>query len=371
MKKKAKISSLLLSLFLIIAVSLAGCGGSNQETSGSSSGNSGGDSSSGGSSSASSGESESEGEAKEPRVLRISNGINDKHPAYKASLKFKEIVEGQTDDLVIEVYHSGQIGDDRTATEMLQLGTLAMVVTSTSPLVNWIPEYGVFDLPFTIPNEQVADKVLDGPFGQKMLEMVESQGLVGLAWWENGFRNLTNSARAVDSVEDLEGLKIRVMQNQIHLDAWKALGANPTPMAFTELFTAMQQGTVDGQENPYPTIDLSKFYEVQDHVSNTNHVYTPFVMLFSQKIWNELTPEQQTVLKDAAVEAGKYNRKLNRETAQSSLDKLKGLMTYTEISPEERARFQEKVMPVINEHAKDIGEDIVQEFLDEVEKAQQ
>ncbi len=306
----------------------------------------------------------------EQRTLRISIGVNDKHPEYEGAMKFKELVESKTDDFNIEVYHSGQIADDRSAIEMLQFGTLEITIPSTSPLVNFVREYGVFDLPFTISSGEVADKVLDGPFGDKMLELVESQNLVGLAWWENGFRNLTNSVRPVEKVEDLKGLKIRTMENEIHLDAWRELGANPTPMAFTELFAAMQQGTVDGQENPYPTIELSNFYEVQDYLSGTGHVYTPFIFLFSKSVWDELTPEQQTIISDAAVEAGEFNRIRNREAAEESLEALKGFMTFSEISPEEHKRFQEKILPVIEKHKSNIGEDIVEEFLTELEKYQ-
>lgn len=305
---------------------------------------------------------------KEQQTLRISIGVNNDHPEYEGIEKFKELVEAETDDFDIELYHSGQIADDRSAIEMLQLGSLDITIPSTSPLVNFVPEYGVFDLPFTIPNEEVADELLDGEFGEHMLTLLEDQSLVGLAWWENGFRNLTNDVRPVATVEDVSGMKVRTMENAIHLDAWKALGANPTPMAFTELFTALQQGTVDGQENPYPTIDLSQYAEVQEHVSNTSHVYTPFIFLFSKQIWDEFTSEQQEILQEAAVEAGKYNRERNRAVAQESLERLKENMTFTEVTPEEHARFQEAVKPVIEKHAGDIGDEIVEDYLTKIEE---
>jgi TRAP-type transport system periplasmic protein len=342
-----KLSLLLLSIIMISSMVLAACGGNSN--------------------SASSSEEGSSGDGK--RTLRLSIGVNDKHPEYEAAVKFKELVEAESDDLKVEVYHSGQIADDRSAIEMLQFGTLDITIPSTSPLVNFVPEFGVFDLPFTIPNEEVADKVLDGPFGDKMLEMVDDQGLVGLAWWENGFRNLTNNVRPVATMKDVEGLKIRTMENEIHLDAWKALGANPTPMAFTELFTALQQGTIDGQENPYPTILLSKYSEVQKNVSNTSHVYTPFIFLFSKQIWEELPDDQQKVIKKAAIEAGKFNRERNRQVAEESLEKLKEEMTFTEIKEDEFEKFQEAVKPVINKYKEKIGADIVDEFLAEIEKA--
>ncbi|NEU30467.1 TRAP transporter substrate-binding protein [bacterium LRH843] len=347
----------LFSVLLVLSLFLAACGGGNSAPA-----------SSGGDESASKGEEKQEQSSGEKRIIRVSNGINDKHPAYEASLKFKELVESASDDLEVEVYHSGQIADDRSAIEMLQFGTLDIVVTSTSPLANFIPEYAVFDLPFTIQTPEQADALLDGPFGEKMFGLLEAQNLVGIAWWENGFRNVTNNVRAIQTVEDLKGMKLRTMESEIHLDAWKALGANPTPMAFTELFSAMQQGTVDGQENPYPTIDLSQFGEVQEHVSNTNHVYTPFLFLFSKSIWDELTPEQQTVIQEAGREAGLYNRERSREVATESLERLKETMTYTEITPEEHARFQEAVKPVIEKHSEIIGKEIVDEYLAELAK---
>jgi TRAP-type transport system periplasmic protein len=346
-----KLSILFLSILMFSTMVLAACGGGSNSTGASGKGS---DSASG------------EGGK---RTIKVSIGVNDKHPEYEASLKFKELVEAESDDLTVEVYHSGQIADDRSAIEMLQFGTLDVTIPSTSPLVNFIPAYGVFDLPFTVPNEEVADKVLDGPFGDKMLEMVDQQGLVGLAWWENGFRNLTNDVKPVAGMEDVKGLKIRTMENEIHLDAWKALGANPTPMAFTELFTALQQGTIDGQENPYPTILLSKYPEVQKHVSNTNHVYTPFIFLFSKKVWEKLSAEQQDIISKAAVEAGKFNRERTREVSDESLETLKKEMTYTEIKEEEFEKFQEAVKPVIDKYKDKIGADIVDEFLAEIDKA--
>ncbi|NEU30836.1 TRAP transporter substrate-binding protein [bacterium LRH843] len=341
---KAKI----LSVVMILALILAACGGSGNDGA------------------ASGGSTNADGK----QVIRVSIGVNDKHPQYEGAVKFKELVESQTDDFKVEVYHSGQIADDRSAIEMLQFGTLEVTIPSTSPLINFVPAYGVFDLPFTIPSAEVADTVLDGPFGSKMLDLLDEQNLVGLAWWENGFRQLTNNARPVATMDDLKGLKIRTMESEIHLDSWKALGANPTPMAFTELFSGMQQGTIDGQENPYPTIELSQYAEVQEHLSNTNHVYTPFVFLFSKPVWDTYTAEQQEILSNAALEAGTFNRERSREVATESLEKLKEVMTFTEISPEEHQRFADAVQPVIEKHADSIGKDIVDEFLAEIENAQ-
>ncbi|QAS53376.1 TRAP transporter substrate-binding protein [Halobacillus litoralis] len=315
-------------------------------------------------------ESASEGSG-DAKVIKAGIGLNDDHPQYKGLLKFKEIVEKETDGAIkVETYHSGQLGDDRSMTEALQLGTQEVTIPSTAPLANFVPEFSVFDIPFLFPNEEVADKVLDGEVGQELLGKLEEQNLVGLAYWENGFRDLTNSERAVASVEDFEGLKIRTMENDLHLDAFKALGANPTPMAFTELFTAMQQGTVDGQENPYATIYLQKFYEVQKHVSNTHHIYSPFVFLMSKSFYDGLSEDQQKIVKDAAVEAGKYERKLNREANEKYLEQLQEEgMEYTEITDEARQEMKDAVAPVIEEYKSKIGEETVDKVYKAIEEA--
>ncbi|KGP89646.1 ABC transporter substrate-binding protein [Pontibacillus chungwhensis BH030062] len=310
-------------------------------------------------------------ESGEEKVIRAGIGLNDKHPQYKGLLKFKEIVEEKTDGSIkVETFHSGQLGDDRTMIENLQINSQQVVIPSTAPMANFVPEFSVFDIPFLFPSEDVADQVLDGETGQKILDKLEGQDLKGLAYWENGFRDLTNSERAVSSVEDFKGLKIRTMENDLHLDAFKALGANPTPMAFTELFTAMQQGTVDGQENPYATIYLQKFYEVQDHVSNTHHIYSPFVFLMSKTFFDNLSEENQKIVKEAAEEAGEYERKLNREANEKYLKKLQEEgMEFTEITDEAREEMKKKVQPVVDEYKSKIGEDIVDEVYKAVEEA--
>lgn len=345
-----KFLGLILTAFLVLA--LAACGGGNNE---------GGENA----------DDKESADTAEKKTIRAGIGLNDSHPQYKGLLKFKEIVEEKTDgQIVVETYHSGQLGDDRTMTEALQLGSQEVVVPSTAPLANFVPEFSVFDFPFLFPSEEVADKVLDGEVGQKFLDKLEDQNLIGLSYWENGFRQVSNSERAIASAADFKGLKLRTMENDLHLEAFRALGANPTPMAFTELFTAMQQGTVDGQENPFATIYLSKFYEVQDHVSNTNHIYSPFVFLMSKPFYDGLTEEQQQIVREASVEAGLYERQLNREANEQYLKDLQAEgVTYTEIAPEQHAEMKELVQPVIDKYADKIGKDTVQEVYDAIEAA--
>ncbi|MGJ9385624.1 TRAP transporter substrate-binding protein [Salipaludibacillus sp. CF4.18] len=305
-------------------------------------------------------------------TIRAGIGLNNEHPQYKGLEKFKEIVEEETDGAIhVETYHSGQLGDDRTMMEALQLGSQEVTVPSTAPIANFVSDFSIFDFPFLFPNSEVADEVLDGEVGQKFLDKLDDQNLKGLAYWENGFRDLTNSEKEVASVDDFEGLTIRTMENDLHLDAFRAMGANPTPMAFTELFTALQQGTVDGQENPFATIYLEGFYEVQDYVSDTHHIYSPFVFLMSKSFYDTLPEDYQEVVDNAALEAGKYQRELNREANDEYLDSLvEEGMTFTEISDEAREEMRLAIEPVVEEYAAELDQDLVNEVYQAIEDAQ-
>ncbi|HRV99730.1 MAG TPA: DctP family TRAP transporter solute-binding subunit, partial [Aminobacteriaceae bacterium] len=213
-------------------------------------------------------------------------GLNDKSAQFQSLQYFKEVVEKNSDGKIeVVLFHSSQLGDDRNMMEALKMGTQEMTCPSTAPMTAFINAFKIYDLPFIFANEEVADYILDGPVGKKLLDMLPDQGLVGLAYWENGFRMLTNSSRPVQSPEDLKGMKIRTMENPIHLAAFRTMGANPTPMAFGELFSAMQQKVVDGQENPWGTIFLQNFFEVQKYATDTGHVYSPFVLLIWKKFW--------------------------------------------------------------------------------------
>jgi len=185
------------------------------------------------------------------------------------------------------------LGPDVQMQNSLIGGAQEMMVGSTATLVGITKEMALWDTPFLISNAKEADALLDGPVGDKIRNKLQDKGLVGLAYWENGFRNLTNSKRAINKVEDLEGIKLRVMQNNVFLNSFKTLGANAVPMAFSELFSALETNTVDGQENPFNTILSSKFYEVQKYVTVTNHVYSPWIVLVSKKWWDQLSKDEQ------------------------------------------------------------------------------
>ena len=245
-----------------------------------------------------------------------------------------------------------------------------MVTTSASPLTGLVPEFNVFDLPFIVTSEKAADAIYDGPVGAKLAAALESKGIKLLAYYENGFRQLTNSVREVKAPADMKGLKIRTMQNPIHLEAFRAMGANPTPMPFSEVFTALQQKTIDGQENPIPTIWLSKFYEVQKYVSLTGHVYGPHIVLINKKLFDSFPAEDQKIIAAAAQESAIYQRTINRKMNSDFVAELKKAgITVTELTPEQKKAFQDTVAPVYATWEPKIGKALMDEFKATVEKA--
>ena len=207
-------------------------------------------------------------------TIRVGHVLAPTHPYQLGLEKFSELVSEKTGGKVkVEVFHSSQLGNERDLIEGLQLGTVEMCIVSTAPLSNFTTQFNVFDLPFIFSETQKTREILDGPIGQEILDTLDAQGIVGLCYFENGFRNVTNNVRPITKPEDLKGLKIRTMESPIHMASFRAMGANPTPMALGELFTALQLGTVDGQENPLAIINTSKFYEVQKFLSITEHFY--------------------------------------------------------------------------------------------------
>jgi tripartite ATP-independent transporter DctP family solute receptor len=305
------------------------------------------------------------------RTIKFTNGVNEDHPVGVGVKKMQEVLAAKTGGkLKIAAFWGGSAGGDLPATQALRAGTQEMVCTSSSPLVGIVKELGVFDLPFLFANEKEADAVLDGPAGAYFNKKLEEAGLVNLAYWENGFRNLTNSRKPVAKVEDFDGIKLRVMQNNIFLDTFRTLGTNAVPMAFGEVFTALETKTIDGQENPFVTIETSKFNEVQKYLSVTRHAYTPFLVLYSKKLWDQLSPQEQAVLREAAMEGQKVQRAANRELNAKSLASLKSKgMQVNEISAAEQSRIVAKVQPVYQKNSAGIGPEAIKVVQDALKKA--
>jgi TRAP-type transport system periplasmic protein len=254
----------------------------------------------------------------------------------------------------IENFYSGSLGGERESIEAVQLGTQELTFTSTGPVPNFVPDARIFDIPFLFRDKAHARAVLDGPIGQAMLAKFEPKGFKALAWGENGVRHMTNNKRAVNAPDDLKGLKMRTMENPVHVAAYKGFGIVPTPMAFPEVFTALQQGTVDGQENPLSVIMAAKFDQVQKHLTLTGHVYSPCVMLMSKAAYDKLSAADKTAFMEAAREAVKANRaRVDEDDAKGVADlKSKGMNVVESV---DKTKFVSVLGPVNAEFEKQFG----------------
>src|SRR6056297_2456415 len=255
--------------------------------------------------------------------LKVAHVCNPDHPYHKGLLEFKEVVE-KNSDIKVEIYPSGQLGgSEREYVESLQMGTLDMCLACTAPLTGFSESFMVLDLPFLFKNREHAYEVLDGKIGQEILDTLEDETIKGLSYFEVGFRNFTNNKRPINKPEDLKGLKFRLMETPVHLKSVREWGGIPTPMAIGEVFTALQQGTIDGQENPLPIIDTFNFFEVQDYLSVTEHFYSATPLLIQKNIWDNYNQKQKEVLMEAAQAGAEVCRQKNQEKNEVLLDKFK------------------------------------------------
>lgn len=363
---------LAMMLCLCLALSLAGCGlaATQAPDSGNDSGSSSSSDSTGGSNGdAASGtvgaygsSAETQGKTNEI-VIKVSNGAGETSPGVKAQLTtFAPMVENDSKGRVgVEVYSGGQLGDDTTATEMVVAGQLEINNTSTAPLVGYVPELGIFDIPFLFNDEAEADAIMASEVGDYLNAKLETKGIVNLAWNENGFRELTNSKRAVATVDDVAGLKIRTMENKFHQELWNSLGAAATPMSSNELYTALEQGTVDGEENPIANLYSYQFQEVQDFITMSNHIYSPFLFDMSKAIWDTYDQETQDIVRKAAEAFGEEEKRVNREAAaenlQSCIDDYGIEVTY--LTDEAKQAFLDKTAHIQDLIAQETGSEIM------------
>lgn len=295
------------------------------------------------------------------RSMRISVQVPTEHPM---AIGVRKMIGCAADKsggkLKIQPFYDSVLGNDVAATTSVRTGTLDMVLVSTAPLVGIVPALGVFDLPFLFNNEREADLVLDGKAGDWFAAKLPPTGLIGLSWWENGFRHTTNSKRPITRLEDFDGVKMRVMQNNIYIDTFKTLGSNAVPLAFPEVYSALETKTVDGQENPYANIENMKFYEVQKYLTLTKHAYAPLALLLSRKTYDGLTPVEQATMRECSYVGRDEERRVNREYNQRSVANLKAKgMTVNEITPAEMQRIRDKAKVVYDNHAKAIGDEAI------------
>ncbi|MES2581680.1 MAG: TRAP transporter substrate-binding protein [Pseudomonadota bacterium] len=305
-----------------------------------------------------------------PRVIRFGYGLNEQSNMGRASKLFAETVEKSSGGkMKVRAIGAGALGPDVQMQQSLIGGAQEMMVGSTATLVGITKEMALWDTPFLFNTSQEADAILDGPIGGKIMAKLQEKGLVGLVYWENGFRNLTNNKRAITKMEDLEGIKVRVMQNNVYLESFRTLGANALPMPFSELFSALETKAVDGQENPVNTILSSKFFEVQKYLSLTNHVYSPWIILASKKWWDGLSKDEQKVLMDAAIASRNFERKDSRDEAGLALAELKSKgMQVNALSAAETARMRDKLTRVNAGISVNVGMDLWNETQTALEK---
>ena len=304
------------------------------------------------------------------RTIKFGTQNAQGHPIVQAMDKFAEIVATKSKGKIkINNFPSAQLGNDQFHVSGVQGGTIEMTVMNSGILASQAKEFAIYDFPFMFANEKEADAVVDGPFGKKMHGKLEEKGMVGLAYWELGFRNMTNSKKPLLKVEDIAGLKIRVIPNPINLDWVKALDANPTPLPFPELYGALENKAVDGQENPIPTIAAAKMFEVQKYLAITRHVYNPQSVLMSKKFWDTLSADEKKLLQDSVNEVTDFQRKASRDAVAKDLDMLKSKgMQVTEFPPAEVAKFVDKMKPVITKYAINVGAETVNDLLSELAK---
>lgn len=294
--------------------------------------------------------------AQAPTVLKMGYALGpDSHYGVGAKAFAEELAKLTNGRFKIEQYPNSALGGEREMIEQVQLGTLDIVSTSTGPVSNFVPDVGITDIPFLFKNAKHARAVLDGPIGQDLLKKFPSHGLIALAWGEQGFRNLTNSKHPVDKPADLKGLKIRTMENPVHIEAFKVLGALPTPMAWPEVIPALQQHTIDGQENPISVIVSAKLSQVQKYLSLTRHVYSPTLFIMSPKDWNGLSAGDKKAFVEAAQAGGRAMRQFVDNVEQKGVAELRaqGMQVDTDI---DATKFQAALGPAYAQYAKKYGE---------------
>jgi TRAP-type transport system periplasmic protein len=255
----------------------------------------------------------------------------------------------------VQHFPNGSLGGEREMVESVQLGTLEMAITGTAVIGNFVPEMLVMDLPFLFRDLPHARATLDGPIGRELQAKFTARNLVGLGFGEIGFRHITDSKRPIRTPEDLKGLKIRTMENQVHLAAFRALGALPTPMSWTEVVTGLQQGTIDGQENPMSILVAAKLWQTQKYLSLTNHVFTPISFTMSPAVFNKLSPADQDVVRKAAIAGRAANRRYIDEVEQSGLQELKnkGMVVTSDVDV---AAFEKRMAPVYRQYGDKFGD---------------
>jgi TRAP-type transport system periplasmic protein len=291
------------------------------------------------------------------------------HPIPMGGQKFADLVAQKSGGkMQVKLFPGAVLGGDVQVLSAVQGGTIDMASMNSGILQSQIKEFAIVDFPFLFNNQKEADAILDGAVGKALADKLPEKGLIHLAYYDLGFREMTDSKRPIKSADDFAGLKIRVIQSPIYIDTFSALGANPLPMPITEVYTAMEQKTIDGHENPYTVVEANKFYEVQKYLTGSNHIYNPQTMMISKKTWDQLNKDEQQILLDAAKESQVYQRQVSRDAQEKALALLKTKMEYNELPPAEVAKIRTKLKPVIDKYSANVGADFAKQVYAEIEK---
>jgi TRAP-type transport system periplasmic protein len=306
------------------------------------------------------------------RTIRWGHLNNPDHPTSLGVRKVAEVLLAKSGGkLKIREYPASQLGNEMQQQSALRGGTQEMFSASTTSLATIVKDFGLLDFPFIVSSVAQAEELILGPFGKAMLETLPEKGLIGLGYWGLGFRNVTNSRLPIAKLEDFAGIKLRVIPNAVYLDTFKALGANPVPMNFAEVYTALETRTIDGQENPYSVILSNKFFEVQKFVSATKHTYTQNIITIGKRFWDQLSPEERKLIQDSVSGTRDYQREVTIKADNDALSELrvKG-MQFNEIAPAEMQRIGAATKPVVAKFSADLDQAKVKLFNAELERVQ-
>jgi len=291
------------------------------------------------------------------------------HPITQGGQKFADLVGQKSGGkMTVKIFPGGVLGGDVQVLSAVQGGTVDMTSMNSGILQGQVKEFAIVDFPFLFNDAKEADTVMDGPVGKALADKLPEKGLVHLAYFDLGFRNLTNSKRLIKTADDIAGLKVRVIQSPIYIETFNTLGANAVPMPFPEVYTAMEQKTIDGQENPYTVIEANKFAEVQKYLAGTRHIYNPQTMMISKKTWDRLNKSEQDILLAAAKEAQAFQRKASRDAQDVALGNLRKTMEYSELPPAEVTKVRAKLKPVIDKYSATVGADFAKQVFAEIDK---
>lgn len=312
------------------------------------------------------------GSAGAAETLRLSMNTNEQSPWFKGAQKFKELVEVRSKGAyTIRIFPNAQLfqGNDKAEVAGVQEGTVTFVLKGADWLTALDPRMSVGSLPFLFPNHDVAERTMDGPAGEHLMVALPKFGLVGLAWGVGGFRQITNNRREIRTPDDMKGLKMRVPGARLFIETHRVLGADPTPMPFAEVFTALQNGVMDGQENPYSLISASRFNEVQKFLTECNYIYSPIGFIANKARWDKFSKDEQAMLRQAAKDAMVHQRQIVRAEDRDLPKKLEDAgMKITRLTPAQLTAFKERMRPVYQAMEKDFTPELMQLFQAEAAK---